>query len=453
VRLARAQSPERQQLAWLLAVVVFSVVLFAVDPAMPQLLSWMVVSLVPAAVAVGVLRYDLLGIDLVLRRGLVYGALTAAVLSIYLLATLAASLGLGQGLLPGVVAAALVAVGLAPLRERLQRVVDRLVYGERRDPMRAITRLGDKVAGSSEPDLLSAVLACVTSAVRAPGASVVVADESRKSLGAAAPGLDLPLTVSGQAVGILQVAARASGETYTAGDRRLLAALAPLVAVVVRALDLAEELEDQRDRVLAATRNERDRLRRDLHDGLGPSLSGVGLSLRAVDDALRCGDQFTARRLNNRTVDEVRMAVGEVRRILDDLRPGALTVDGLAGAVRRHAAVAATSCPVQVTVCQDLPDLHPALETAAFRITQEALTNATTHAQASNVRVAIDADRDTLRVRIDDDGRGWQPNVDNGSGIGLMSMRQRAEALGGTLSLHSAPDGTTVTATLPLQPT
>jgi len=319
--------------------------------------------------------------------------------------------------------------------------------------MRAITRLGDKVAGSSEPDLLSAVLACVTSAVRAPGASVVVADESRKSLGAAAPGLDLPLTVSGQAVGILQVAARASGETYTAGDRRLLAALAPLVAVVVRALDLAEELEDQRDRVLAATRNERDRLRRDLHDGLGPSLSGVGLSLHAVDDALRCGDQFTARRLNNRTVDEVRMAVGEVRRILDDLRPGALTVDGLAGAVRRHAAVAATSCPVQVTVCQDLPDLHPALETAAFRITQEALTNATTHAQASNVRVAIDADRDTLRVRIDDDGRGWQPNVDNGSGIGLMSMRQRAEALGGTLSLHSAPDGTTVTATLPLQPT
>jgi signal transduction histidine kinase len=453
VRLARAQSPERQQLAWLLAVVVLSVALFAVDPPMPQPLSWIVVSLIPAAVAVGVLRYELLGIELVVRRGLVYGALTAAVVSSYLLATLAASLGLGHGPIPAVVAAALVAVGLAPLRERLQRVVDRLVYGEGRDPMRAVTRLGDRVAGGSESDLLSAVLACVTSAVRAPGASVVVADGPPKSLGIAAPGLDLPLTVSGQAVGILQVAPRASGETYSAGDRRLLAALAPLVAVVVRALDLAEELEDQRDRVLAAARTERDRLRRDLHDGLGPSLSGVGLSLRAVDDALRCGDQLTARRLNNRTFDEVRMAVGEVRRILDDLRPGALAEDGLAGAVRRHAAIAVTGCPVQVTVCQDLPKLHPAVETAAFRITQEALTNATRHAQASSVRVAIDADRDTLRVHIDDDGKGCQPGVENGSGIGLKSMRQRAEALGGTLSLHSAPGGTSVTATLPLQPT
>ena len=104
-------------------------------------------------------------------------------------------------------------------------------------------------------------------------------------------------------------------------------------------------------------------------------------------------------------------------------------------------------------MCEDLPELHPGLETAAFRITQEALTNATQHAASSNVRVAIDADDNTLRVRIDDDGRGCHPIVGGGSGIGLMSMRQRAEALGGTLSLRSTPAGTTGTATLPLQPT
>jgi signal transduction histidine kinase len=147
------------------------------------------------------------------------------------------------------------------------------------------------------------------------------------------------------------------------------------------------------------------------------------------------------------------LAVGEVRRILDDLRPGPLAEGGLAEAVRRHATIAATGCPVEITVCHDMPELQPALEAAAFRITQEALTNATRHAQASLVRVAIDADHDTLRVRVHDDGRGCQPTVEAGNGIGLMSMRLRAEAVGGTLSMQSAPGGTTVTARLPLQPT
>jgi hypothetical protein len=166
-RLLRARPPERQQLAWLLFVVVpLIVVAFGTAP-MPVFLA--LGFGIPVAVAVGVLRYHLLGIEVVLRRGLVYGGLTAMVVGVYLLVTTAAGARLDRGPLPGVVAAALVAVGLTPLRDRLQTAVDRLVYGDRRDPMRAVTRLGDRVAAAGETDLLPAVLATVTDAVRAPG--------------------------------------------------------------------------------------------------------------------------------------------------------------------------------------------------------------------------------------------------------------------------------------------
>jgi hypothetical protein len=160
VRLRRAHPPERQQLAWLLLLVAY------LTPSIPGFLA--LGFGIPVAVAVGILRYRLLGIETVLRRGLVYGLLTAAVVAVYLMVTAVAGTQLGRGLLPGVVAAALVAVGLTPLRDRLQVAVDRLVYGDRRDPMRAVTRLGDRVAAAEEPDLLPVVLATVTDAVRAP---------------------------------------------------------------------------------------------------------------------------------------------------------------------------------------------------------------------------------------------------------------------------------------------
>jgi len=269
VRFARSRPPERQQLAWLLCAVI---PLFLVGFFSPwQLGSAVVAFAVPVAIAVGVFRHNLFGIEVVLRRGLVFAVLTASVVVVYLVVTGVAGSRLDRGPFPGVVAAGLVAVGLLPLRERVQRGVDRLVYGDRRDPMRAVTRFGDSVAAAGEPeDLLPAVLATVTTAVRAPGAAVLAPDgRVLVTQGAAAEGAALPLRVSGHDVGTLVVAARTPGEPYTEGDRRVLAALAPQVAVVVRALDLAEALELERDRVVAATRDERDRMRRDLHDGLG----------------------------------------------------------------------------------------------------------------------------------------------------------------------------------------
>src|SRR3954447_15584199 len=304
VRQSRSRPPERQQLTWLLCAIVASFALF-LAPAWPG--GSATSAIIPIAIAVGVLRYHLLGIEVVLRRGLVYATLTATVIAVYLLMTAVAGSRLTRGV-PGVVAAALVAVGFTPVRERLQRGVDRLVYGDRRDPMRAVTRFGDSVAAAGEPeDLLPTVLMNVVNAVHARGAAVLSPDgRVVAGQGCSGDGVTLPLRVSGRNVGTLRVATRQPGEPYTDGDLRLLAALVPQVAVVVRALELAEALEAERDRVVTATRTERDRLRRDLHDGLGPSVSGVGLGLQALESAIDAGDESVAAEL----LERVRLEAG-----------------------------------------------------------------------------------------------------------------------------------------------
>jgi signal transduction histidine kinase len=448
-RLARARPPRRQQLAWLVfAVMPFlaAAMLFALEYA--YLLVFASMLLVPVAVAVGVLRYRLLGIEAVLRRGLVYGMFTVAVVAAYLLVTVLAGTALDSPRLPGVVAAALVAAALAPARDRLQRAADRLVYGERRDPLRAITRLGQRVAATGDLDLLPGALASVMAAVHAPGAAVTAPDGRT----VAAVGVDvdpaavtLPLTFGGQRLGDLRVTPRRRGESYTGAETRLLTALALQVAVVVHAYDLTRALAAEHDRVLAASATERDRLRADLHDGLGPSLSGIGLGLQGIADALR--DNPAATLLLDRIRDEVATAFAEVRRIIDGLRPTALDTLGLVGAIRRHAQTVSVAVPVQINA-DNLPPLPPQVETAAYRITTEALANAARHAGARQVRVALVAPNGALRISVTDDGHGVG---DAAAGVGLTSMRRRTETLGGRLDIDSAPSGTTITATLPLE--
>jgi signal transduction histidine kinase len=449
VRLARSTSPERQQLAWLLCAVLpfFVVSFFSVSRWLFPVLTLAI----PLAIAVGVLRYRMLGIEVVLRRGLVYAALTAAVIGVYLVVNAIAGSRVSHGgAIPGVLAAGLVAVGLTPLRERLQRTVDLLVYGDRRDPMRAVTRFGDSVAAAGEPeDLLPAMLRTVTNAVRAPGAAILSPDgKVLAAWGPEAEGAQLTLRFSGTDVGVLRVADRSPGERYSGGDRRLLAALAPQVAVVVRALDLAEALESERDRVVAATRAERERLRRDLHDGLGPSLSGVGLGLQALDTALDVGDESTANEILSRVRSEARIAVAEVRRILDDMRPATLDEASLSAALRRHTETIAARVPVELDIVTALPNLPPEVESAAFRIAQEALTNVVRHSDASRARLAVATADGTLRIEVTDDGCGF--SACHSEGVGLGSMRHRAQALGGALEVTTGAGGTSIIATLPL---
>ncbi|MBU2667302.1 sensor histidine kinase [Actinoplanes bogorensis] len=450
LRLVRAQFPRRQQLVLLICMVMpFLAASFFVTASFANVLMLLPLLLVPIAVAVGVLRYRLFGIETVLRRGLVYGMYTAVVVGAYLGVTAAVGTVVGATLtsrpLLGVIAAAAVAVALAPARDRLQHAADRLLYGQRRDPMQALTSLGESVSGTGPGDLLSAALTSVAAAVRAPGAGLIGPDGSRLGgVGAdepTQPTLRLPLRFGGTALGEVRVLPRRPGEVYTSADVRLLTVLALQVAMVVQAHRLTEQLEAERDRVVTAAEAERDRLRVDLHDGLGPSLSGIGLGLEALADT---GHSPLLRRIQN----EVAVALADVRRILDDLRPAALDTMTLPEAIRRHADAVSSKVPVAFDAAT-LPSLPADVENAAYRITTEALTNVARHADAREVTVSIAAPDGVLRIVVADDGHGTRSAV---AGIGLTSMRRRAENLGGRLEIDSGSTGTTITATLPLEP-
>jgi signal transduction histidine kinase len=228
-------------------------------------------------------------------------------------------------------------------------------------------------------------------------------------------------------------------------------ALSTPVASIVHAAQLTRQLAGEHERTLAAAQQERSRLRRDLHDGLGPSLSGVALGLEALQAALP-GDTTTAAALTARMRTEIAGAVEDVRRIIDELRPAALEEVGLVQALRERAAsLAARSSPemsVELRVHEPMPGLPEQVEIAAFRIAEEAMTNVLRHAQASRceVRLEFRGLEEALVVCVSDDGVGL-PRQTRPDGIGLRSMRQRAADLGGSCTVGP---GVIVRARLPL---
>ena len=453
VRVVRATYPERQQLLWLLCVVGAMLATVFTEY---RLLFVTAYCMVPVAVVVGVLRYHLLGIEVALRRTLLYLPMTLLVaLVVGGLTTLLARLA-PEGPLPLLAASAVVAVLVIPVAARLRVVVDRVVLGERADPLTVVDRLG---AGLEVPqdDPVAAMLEAVASAVGATSATVrdpggdVVARVGPPGLDASGHSLVLPLRHGGTLLGTLAVAPRRGSNELSAPDARLLAALAPHLAVVVSSHRLTEELGRERNRVMAATLQERDRLRRDLHDGLGPSLSGIALGIEAAQRAHDV-EPDAVPALLDRTREEAASAVREVRRVLEGLRPRALDVSGLEGAVRDTARSLGMGLPGGPTFelrSDPLPPLPPRLEEAVFRIIAESMTNVARHSGARHCSVELARSNGDLRVGVTDDGSG----VDLGAvaGHGLESMRRRAVDLGGTLAVDaSAPHGTRVLAVLPL---
>lgn len=440
IRTWRATYPERQQLLWLVTVVPVAVALIFSPWEQTQKLFLGI----PLAVVVGVLRYRLAGIEVVVRRTLLYGSMTGLVLVVFVAATAALSSLVPSGGARQVVAAALVAVLVVPLRDRLQRGVDRFVYGDRGDPLAALRRLGTPLGLSPDEALLPEVLAAITSSLRVPGAEIVGAGGTRATVGLVGDhGVDVPLVMAGTTVGVLRLAARPGEAELPAPDRRLVEALSPLVAAVLNAAELAAALRVEQERVVAATETERARLRRELHDGLGPSLTGIGLGLEALESKVGGSDLVTRLRA------ETTSSLEEVRRIIEGLRPGALENADLLSLLRIRAEHLSTTTTLRVTVTAParIVSLPPGVEDAALRIVEEALTNVVRHAGATRCTVEVALD-DALRLTVRDDGRGYEGPREGGVGVG--SMQVRAVRLGGALSIEGSDTGTVVTAVLPV---
>lgn len=450
VRATRARGAERAQLVWLVCVVgaMLATVFLPID-----YLFGIAYALVPIAVVVGVLRYRLLGIEVAIRRTLLYAPLTLLVaLTIGGLTTVLARL-VPNGPLPLVLASAVVAVLVFPVATRLRRLVDRFVLGERPDPLAVVDRVGAGLEIESDDPVKSMLEAVAASTGSSYAAVRDVQDRLLSCVGEPVDvgTADIPLRHGGEPLGTLSVGPRRGESTVTAEDARLLEALAPHLAVVVRSRRLTDDLARERERVVAATLAERERLRQDLHDGLGPSLSGIALGLEAADQALT-RDPATARDLMARSRAEAEGAVREIRRVIDGLRPSALDRYGLPDAVREIAAglgLGRSGGPEFSLEVDDLPTLAAPVEEAAYRIVAESLTNVVRHSGARTCSVRLARSDGELYVAIEDDGDGMQDA--HGAGIGLESMRRRASEIGGRVSFEIArPHGTLVSAQLPL---
>ena len=451
-RAIRSDPRERAAILLLLAAsITAAVVIFAAPTG--GILGSLAYAGVLVAVAVGVLRYQALGIEVVVRRTLLYVILTGLVLVAFIGVTTLLARLVPAGPTPQIIAASLIAVGLAPSRDRVQRLVDHLLYGERGDPAAALKRLGSSMGDTPSDGLLLAVTANIAEVLRLDGAEIV--DETGEVVatwGAPDAGTSLPLTFAGEALGHLRVGRRRGETALGRADRQLLDTVTPLIAAVVHADRLTADLTAERNRVVGATQAERRRLRQELHDGLGPSLTGIGLGLEAAAARPLAEHDPGSAELLGRLRTEVAAALDETRRIIEDLRPVSLDGSDLFTALRRRVELAGASGIAFTTALPGSPPvLTPDLETALFRIADEALTNVVRHSGAHRCTVRLDVG-DTARLVIEDDGVGIvarEPRTGPG-GVGLGSMRERAERLGGHLEVSTTGHGTKVVAEIPL---
>lgn len=486
VRLRRARFNERQQIKWFAyATTILIVGALASSLGQGAWNGWLWrlgfalyiagIAGLPVAVGIAILRYRLFDIDLVINRTLVYGALTGSVAGLYALVVggLGALANARGNPAVALLATGLVAVLFQPLRNRLQRSVNRLMYGERDDPRGVLARLGRRLEETPNPEeVLSAIVDTVARALKLPYVAITLKHNGTFETAAARGSLPddpttIPLVYQRETVGQLVLATRSPGESFAPADSRLLEDLARHAEVAVQAVRLTADLRRSRERLVAAREEERRRLRRDLHDGLGPALGGLTLGLDAARGMLTKDPSYTDGLLADLR-DQAQETVADVGRLVYGLRPPALDDLGIVPAIRQQAArhgVLVDKLPARpdhqdleapqtlffVEASGDLSRIPAAVEVACYRIAQEAMVNVARHARASSCRVRFsvhEVDK-TLDLEVVDDGVGVPE--DRRAGVGMNSMRERAEELGGTLTVEHKPEGgTRIVATLPL---
>ncbi|MBB5084199.1 sensor histidine kinase [Nonomuraea endophytica] len=342
--------------------------------------------------------------------------------------------GLGAALLAGAL--------FQPVHRLARRAADRLLDGRTAD-VRALAATARQRLQQGDPHSgLRAILALLCAALPVTGAAVELDDHVVQTGTLPATATSVSLERHGEPVGRLLLGAYTGRGAPGRVTTRVLAALLPALADAAHAVRLAGTLQREHERASALRAQERRRLGRDLHDGLGQSLSGLAMSIHAARLAARTAPE-QAEALFMRLLSAMEEVTIEVGRLVDGAPPPQLAELGLLKAIE-----ALVGSPLS-SGGGDLEGLPPAVELAVYRIVQEAVTNAHRHAAATSVTVAVERCQDRLLVRVRDDGRGLpaQPPA----GIGLRSMRERAAELGGCCVIrHAEGGGTIVEVDLPL---
>ncbi len=426
----------------------------------PLLISVAVV--LPVTMTFAILRHHLYDIDVILNRTLVYLILTSVVVATYVLVVGGVGTAVhdrGNSWLP-FVAAGLIAVLIHLLRDRIQRGVNRLMFGARDEPYTVLTELGRDLSSTAHPDTaLQRTVESIGSALKLPYAEIDLKKESGFKTVASygspvTEPLSIPMMYQGESVGRLLVSPRSPSEQFTENERRLLGDIAVQAAAVAASVQFTQAVQRARESLVFAREEERLRIRRDLHDGLGPTLATQTLNLDAAIDLLPDDPDSASKSLHQIKKQNAEL-IGDIRRLVYELRPPALDELHLVGAIRSHAAQLDTSNALSIAVeaqPDPLPELPAAVEVAMYRVVEEAITNVLRHARARKcqvgLRVVTNSPR-ALALEIEDDGIGI-PDKPH-SGIGMRSMRERIEELGGQFRVEDlSGGGTRISASIPL---
>ena len=450
-RLRRAEGEERLQLLWVvwgaLTVPVALLIgwanyfLLGDGPFFTPALGLVAVAL-PVTIGVAILRHRLFDIQLVLSRTLTYLLLVVAIVAVYAFLLFVTGRVFGDRTVGGLLAVGIVAIAVHPAYSFLRRQSERWVYGLRSDP-RAAIRLMAKRAEAADPNgLIVAVTDAVAAALKVDRVWVELSEPGPEEA------LRTRMVHRGEQVGYLAVEVP-PGHDFSKSDLDLLADLAQYAAILVRSEQLNDDLRDSRSRIITGREEERRRLRRDLHDGVGPSLAAIVLKLNAAQSR---ADAIERDSLLAETRDEVKGAITEVRRLVDDLRPPAIDEVGLLDAIRQRASALSGAVTFEVTGSDGVADrraqLPAAVEVAAFRIASEAMTNVVRHSGATRCLVRVELNGAFL-LTVSDNGHGTDATT--ARGVGWTSMRERAAELGGICTITNEPNGgVVVRAVLPL---
>ncbi|MGI5168378.1 sensor histidine kinase [Spirillospora sp. CA-253888] len=450
LRFVRASAEVRRQIAWVMYPGILAQAVNVTGQTTPitNTLRDLITAAVPVCVVIAITKYRLYDIDVVVNRTLVYLGLAGVITVVYF--SLVGAVGLvasGSGDAAGLLGAIAAGAVFAPVRRSLQRTVDRVMHGER-DPYRLADQLQRRLQTAADPAAaMTAAAGLVQAALRASGVVVEVLDRDGRVASVVREGelgdrpRLVPLVWHGEPVGRLLF------EVARTPDARLAGILARNLAELANATRLAADVQRSRERILRTREEERRRLRRDLHDGLGPTLASLAMTVDTARLTLK-RDPAAVDALLEELRATMGRTIGDIRELVYGLRPPALDDLGLAGAIKALGGVVATGDGPRVSVRVEgdpeaLDALPAAAEVAAYRIVQEALTNVHRHARAGSAFVRLHLNGD-LHVTVGDDGVGMSPQAR--AGVGMSSMRERAAELGGSCTVGPGPEGGTVVA-------
>jgi signal transduction histidine kinase len=483
-RYRRADGTEREQLRWLIVAGVFIglgilsstfIGRFVSNPNIANDIGNAIVSVaatsVPIAIGIGILKYRLYDIDLVLNKTVVYGALAAFITLVYVAIVVGVGSLIGQGGEPNValsiLATAVVAVAFQPVRERVQRFANRLVYGKRATPYEVLAEFSERMAGAyANEDLLPRMARILAEGTGAARADVWLRVDDELQVDASWPAdaeprsaadvSNLPEDVTpvrhqGELLGGLSVEKK-PGEAITPTEQKLIDDLASQAGLVLKNVGLTEqllarleELKASRQRLVTAQDEERRKLERNIHDGAQQQLVALTVKLRLAEqlvhrDATKAADMLAD--LQN----DSQAALEDLRDLARGIYPPLLADKGLAAALESQA----RRSPIPVTVVADgIGRFGQDAEAAVYFCCLEALQNIAKYANASRASIALRDGDGRIAFEVTDDGVGFDP-AETGYGTGLLGMADRLAALDGSFEVRSAPgEGTRVVGTVP----